>query len=68
MPLLDNSESTMQRNIKLQEASFGTVQADVNDHNKDTSAWAKLLKRERGEHENDGIKPNMQETETPMIV
>lgn len=58
MPPLEESGSTLRKKMKVHEASFRTAHTNFVGDNKDTSAWAKLLNKERGEDERDGMNLN----------
>lgn len=52
----------------MYEASLSTALTDFNEDKENTRAWAKLLNREGGEHENDWIHLNIEQTETPPMA
>lgn len=51
----------------MHEVSFHTAHKIIPDHKKDTSAWAKLLTWEGGEHENDEINLIVKQSKTPTM-
>lgn len=66
MPPFDDLEWTRGKIIKM-PASFRTVRTDANDHNENTTARAELLNKEEAESPNDGIHPEMEQTERTTI-
>lgn len=54
MPPLDEPESTLQKNMKIHEASFRKAHKDISGDKEDKSAWDELLNSERGEGDNEG--------------
>lgn len=56
------------KNIKTQEASFGTGHTEVNDSNEYTSACGELVNEEGGEDQNAGILPNLEQMEPPTTT
>lgn len=65
---LNDLESTLWRNIKKHEASFRTAHTDSDEEDEDTSAWARLLKREGGEDGKDAVPQKTEQTETPKMA
>lgn len=63
---LDDTESTLRKSVNMLQASFRTVCTDVNEDNKDATAWANLLNIEGGEDGKDRIHLRMYQRETPM--
>lgn len=64
MSLLNDPESTVQKNIKMQKASFRTTYTDADHTHEDTSSYVKILSREGGEDENDGIQLKLEQRES----
>lgn len=57
MTLVDDPEWTVHKNIKMDDASLSTAQADAIDEIEDARAWAEIMNWECSKDENDGIKP-----------
>lgn len=62
MPQADGPELTLQKFIKMHEASLRRVHIDVNDDNKERSAGAEPLSGEGDEHESDEVHPKIAQT------